>query len=319
MAVPTIIGVTPAGGPARGRNVVQIAGTNFRLPPAPPALGYVGGPAPVTVAVSFGGTAAPYAEAAAATLIVCRAPAWAGDCAVAMPLAVDVRVANLDDAGAEIPGESATSVAAYTLARPSLAAVSFLQAHVAALIAYFRRFVLPNTHLTTSRDYVRSTLANARAGAGTPVIYLVGPRMARDPVGARACAPAEDHPTDPEGWVRLAAPVVADLAFDVYLIAGGDHAARQILALTQALLTTLRDVPALTVDATHTYELLLAFDGFPLDTSVANLSDLHVVQATCAIRGVHLEDEPATIVDSGWRVFDNDGLPTLDVQGVIPP
>jgi hypothetical protein len=316
MAVPTITAIDPMSGLASGRNVVEITGTNFRLPPSPPALGYVGGEEQITVSVQFQGIPVAFCAAASDTLIVAHAPAWSGPYTT-MPLALDVRVANLDDAGAEIVGENATLAGGYTIRRPSLAATSFLQKHVDAVIKYFRRLILENTHVTTSRDFVSDPAANKRARARAPVIYLAGPRLPRNTVETVMYMPEEDHVTDPNGWVRRAEPIVTDIEFDLFLITVGQSAERQILALQQALMTTLRDVPELTVDADHRYHIWMPFDSYPIDTSSANMSDLHIVQAVCTIKGVHLDHEAAIIVERGWSLYDNDGMPLLDMQAHI--
>ena len=58
MAVPTITTIAPSTGTPAGGQAVEITGTNFRLPSAPPATGPVAA-LPSPVEVLFDGVASP--------------------------------------------------------------------------------------------------------------------------------------------------------------------------------------------------------------------------------------------------------------------
>lgn len=176
MAIPTITAVTPGSGPTTGQNIVKIDGSNFRLPDTPPAEGPLGGPAQRTIKIAIGGIVSDWAHAVEAGIIYARVPEWRGDYNLSFPVALDVRIANLDNTGAEIPGENATLLNGYSVTRPSLAAESYLQRVIGELITMMRRHLLVDVHLTASRDYDAnpSTPDIARLFAKLPCVILGG-------------------------------------------------------------------------------------------------------------------------------------------------
>lgn len=312
MAVPTFTSVTPAAGLTKGGSLVRIVGTGFRVPPSPPVLGYVGGAAQRTVSVTFGGLACRQADAVSATLIACRPAPWAGDYDT-LPAALDVRVANLDDAGVEIPTENVTAVAAYTVAPPPLTTEYALQRAVRAVLQAFRRYLLVNTHLAMSRDYDGTLGAPDRVVADLPAVILGGPILRVDRTDPRAHLPAAADADDPPyGWTQVAAPLRVDLEFDVRLRGGS---AAQAFGLQQSLWTLMRDVPLLTVDGV-TCEFMGLFDRDSSVIATLNGADVYEIRTFVVLKRVQLIDETdmLQIEASGRTIWADDGLPTLVVQ-----
>jgi len=310
MAVPTISSISPNSGRTSGRNIVKIVGTNFRVAPAPPPTGYLGGEAQQTVSVKFEGVRSEWAEAASSTLALARVPAWAG-AYTNIPLTLDVRLANLDNAGAEIVGENVTKVDAYTILRPSLVEESTIQKVCREVIAVFRRHLLENTHITMSRDFDDDPASLQRVLAEVPVVYLVGP--ATPPNRLRHLHQIEPVETVPTEFIRNEAPVAVDLNFQIRAFAQGmDH----MLSLQQELILLFRDAPYLNVAGQIPLEFRMPFSGYPTTITIPGLSDLYSIYAQMTIFGVQLDSASGTIIERGWEIFYNDGEPILDIQPI---
>jgi hypothetical protein len=73
MAVPTLASVTPNDGHSGGRTLVQLVGTNFKLPNPPPVFGPAPAPPP-SVRVKFGGREATDVKVWSATSLYCTTP-----------------------------------------------------------------------------------------------------------------------------------------------------------------------------------------------------------------------------------------------------
>jgi hypothetical protein len=315
VTVPTLTAVTPAAGLTKGGSVVRLVGTGFRTPPAPLALGYVGGAAPQTVSVQFGGTACLRADALSATLIACRPAPWAGDYTLALPLALTVRVANLDDAGVEILGEVAVLPAAYTVSRPGIAAEGSLQRAVRAILLSLRRGVLANTHLAMSRDYDGDLGTPARDVATLPAITLIGPTLTWMRDNARTAMPPAADPWDASlGWRAAAPPPRVDVRFDVRVAATG---ATHAFGLLQALVLHLRDVPVLTVDD-QDYAFLVPFQPNATVVPTLNGADVYEIRTAIELKAVQLTDasDMLQIEAVGRTVWANDGLAALAAQAL---
>lgn len=172
MAVPTIASVTPSTGPTGGWSLVEIVGTNFRLPPDPPPTG----PVPVrdpTVAVTFGGVAARSVGVASAERLVVVTDG-------ADPGTVDVVVKNLDDDGVPIAGEVATLDDGFVYALPVLAEESDFGRLVRAFIQEWKRQVIAEVALVTHTDFSDDPASGLAAVAQLPAIILSGPSLAEN-------------------------------------------------------------------------------------------------------------------------------------------
>jgi hypothetical protein len=309
MPIPTITSITPNTGRTSGGNVVRIIGANFRLPPVPPATGYLGGAAQQTVAVKFEGVRAPWAEAASATLALARVPEWAGDY-VAIPMPLDVRLANLADDGSEIPTEFVLKLDAYTISRPSLVEEGVLQKVIRVLISVFRRHLLENTSVVTSRDFDDDPTSLQRALAELPVVHLIGPSTQRN--NLRQIHRVEEAVYAGDEYQRSDAPMAVDVSFQLRAYTQG---IQHMLALQQALVMLFRDVSYLSA-AGQTLEFRMPFTGYPTSVTVPNMSDIYSIFAQILINGVQLDYESASIVERGWKITANDGMPILDTQKI---
>lgn len=322
MAVPTITSVDPDSGLTTGDAIVRIVGTNFLLPTVAPT-GNLGGEQPKTVSVKFEGQESQWAYAASETLILARVPEYRGAYDITYPVALDIRVANLDTNGDEIPTENDTLADAYSVDRPSLAGEQYFQSIVRAFLQLFKRHVLLNSHVTMSRDAAEDpTSGDERLRATAPSINLVGPRATQD----------RDHnfdrledvvdPGDVDSFIRKRHPTSLVFAFDLMLYARGSG---HLYALQEGCINLFRDVTHIRVpldkdlpDGEYTeYEIEMPWLFEPVTEDDPNSSDLFVARAGVVIHGVQVDSRDGTIVERGWRIFGNDGNPTLEVE-VIP-
>lgn len=321
--IPTVSAILPGAGRTTGTNLVQIQGSGFRLPPPPPPAGYLGGPQPRTVRVQFAGVDSEWAYAASGGLLLARVPAWAGSYAGPWPVSVAVRVANLDDGGAEIPGEAVVVPDGYDYEQPPLAAEPYIQRVCRELLRLFRRHLLPNVWLTVDVDYTDSPADLDRLRATAPVIHLVGPVGPLNRFDSINREEPTDDPTDQLRWVERREPVTADLVFDVRCFA---PTARQLFALGQAFTLFQRDVvelrvpddPAVPAGAAKVYEVKCPFEGLPdYNTEPVN-AGLFSWGARFMIIGVQIDAEAGTIIGRGWRISSNDGEPVVGTQQEEP-
>lgn len=186
MAVPTITTIAPSTGTPAGGQAVEIIGTNFRLPSAPPATG----PAPVLpspVEVLFDGVASPKVAVLTDSRLYAVTPVHS------MPFnsqgvtsgtdAVNVIVRNVDDTGTPIPGETVTASNGYTYARPGITheqSGDFVRVTM-LLIDTMRSQVLANTVVETSVDFDPNT-GTARIDVSTlPSLIVEGPTVTFNP------------------------------------------------------------------------------------------------------------------------------------------
>jgi IPT/TIG domain len=178
MAPPSVVNVFPRRAPTSGDMMVRILGENFRVQPDP----LLADPPSTasTVRVLFGDVPAPYVAVVNHALLYARAPAAAlrPDGTSAGPVAV--RVQNLDDAGAVIPGETGTLEDAFTYETLRLTARGFLARAITALIRKMRAELIPNValaHAHTDYDATAGDNLNIVEYQQLPAITLVGPEL----------------------------------------------------------------------------------------------------------------------------------------------
>jgi hypothetical protein len=319
MTVPTITTITPGTGLTKGVALIVIEGTNFRLPPTPSA-GYHGGDAQQTVTVSFGGTDSQWAHAVSATRVHARLPEWDGDWRDAMPKSLDVRVANLDDAGVEIPGEEVTAVDGMVIDRPKLSKKQDMHRVVLELLRVFRRHLHINTWLNQGREFDEDpTDARDKPNRSSlPLIALEGPSTQINRFSSlNRMEPTEDA-GDPGSWYRYRFPVTVDMTFDVTAYANSET---HLLSLGAAFTTLFRDVIYLRVPrdvgdptkGTADYELAVPFDGQPDYQSPPELDDLHSFAAVVTIRGVDIDESEGIVIERGVDLADDPSLETQEI------
>lgn len=219
MAVPTITTVTPATGPSMGGNMVEIVGTNFRLPDPPPATG----PAPPlteTVLVEFGGVPATRTYVVTTTRLFVPAPKFPLVAANGQPLVnalVAVEVTNLDNNELPIPGETVSAVDSYTYARPDISAEnqSDFTRLVRTLLRLLKSEVIPNVTLEIDTDYDEDLTTPQKDHGDLPGISVIGPELSENTFFRNNTNPADIAlPVNGEFIVRRRDHTV-DLGFDI--------------------------------------------------------------------------------------------------------
>lgn len=185
MAAPTITTLTPASGPAGGRNIVAISGTNFRLYTVP-AYGNLNAGEPRTVQVWFNGVVAADVLVISTTQLEAIPPAYEGDANRTSFPAVDVKVQNVDDDGVLIVGEEDTAVGAYTYERyalrpPTLETESPFVRVSRRLLHLLKRQVMLDTSLRTHTDFSEDGVV--LPDAPIPSLAIVGPTVTADAYG----------------------------------------------------------------------------------------------------------------------------------------
>jgi hypothetical protein len=288
MTTPTITSISPAGGQTGGKTLVTIVGANFRLPRTPASTGPTAAPSP-TVRVTFGGREASRVCVLASTQLTCLTPI--GDAG-----ARTVVLTNLDNAGDPITGESVTRTGAngFAFARPSLAAESYLQYVVRALLQEWRRQVLENVSITTHTDFDADTAdkLNTVAVAALPAIIFVGPQMVEDRFYS---INVKRYPVTNTGFNELSVPFTVDLFFDVILLADTEqellnlaHHATRFVDRNDYL-----EVPLNFADpaaGTMSYEMDSAPSGEFTAMNLLNLSNVRQMSGRVIVRGVHLDE-----------------------------
>lgn len=186
MATPTVTSITPNIGPTGGHNLVIIAGTNFHLPPAPPAVN----PTPAVldgVNVTFNGEPALRVEIVSSTLLYVLAPPYHGAVVEDPMPPIDIVITNVDANGDEITLETVTITNAYSYRRPIIHSTSasttakptpFTLVSM-SLIYMLRRQVITNVVQTTHVDYAEPGILSIAIGK-VPGIIVQGPIISRD-------------------------------------------------------------------------------------------------------------------------------------------
>lgn len=179
MAVPTFTSISVSSGPAMGGYMVEIIGTNFRLPDPPPATGPVP-PLLPTVEVTFGGVASGSVSVASDSRIFVVVPKGSLLDANLNPieqLVVDLGITNLDNAGVPIAGETVTVPSAFTYARVDLSHnnKSAVNRLVRILLESLVSETIANVHYETNTDYDEDTGTIWTNMTKVPGISVMGP------------------------------------------------------------------------------------------------------------------------------------------------
>jgi hypothetical protein len=287
MAAPTITSLEPASGPTGGLTLVEVTGSGFRMPPAPPASGPTSPPRP-TVEVLVGGRRAADVRVRAPDRLSFLSPAHDAD-------AADVVVRNLDDDGVPIAGEEATLAGGYTFVAPRLAVESDLTRLVRTLLRELKRQVHPNVSLTVQTDFDAETGDELHLTelASMPGLVLVGPELAENRFYSLNSAP--EVPAGDGTALRRRVPYTVDLGFT--LIGVADHttellnlmAAAQLFFHRNKYLEMDRD-PANPLAGRVRYEIDFTPDGDLRVTSQPNESNVRSFSGSFVIRGFDLED-----------------------------
>ena len=318
-SVPTISSITPASGPVRGGDKVVLVGTNFRMAPLNAPSGYTSSAEQQTISVKFDGVRAAYAAAASATVAHAVVPEWRGSYKLAFPLAVDVRLANLDDAGVEIPTENVTKALAFQYTRPSFSAECYFQRVVREMIKMLRRNLSANVHLTMDKNYTDNPTDHERLLASAPVFHVVGPRVVESFIDTQRKLEVED--TTYPAFIEKKPPIWSDLEWDVNIYAENPTA---LFSMCQAFMRLFRSgikvrVPndaALPAGAYKDYQCYMNSGGIPQPDLAPEILGLLNAQGGFSVRGVQIDDEAGTVIDRGQRITDNDGDPEVELEAL---
>ena len=295
MAAPTITSLSPPTGLAGGGTLVELQGSGFRLPPAPPPKGLTA-PLRPTVHVLVGGRAADDVRVIDATRLTFLSPP--GD-----PGPADVAVRNVDDAGQPIPGEETTLAGGFAYVQPKLALEADLTRLVRTLLRELKRQVHPNVSLTVQTDFDAKTGDELHLTelASLPGLVLVGPELTENRFYSLNESP--EHPFGADGFSRRRVPYTVDLGFT--LIGVSDHttellnlmAATELFFHRNKFLELDRD-PNNPVAGQVRYEMDFAPGGDLKVTSQPNESNVRSFSGSFVIRGFDLEDLAGRVGDS---------------------
>ena len=310
MAIPTITSITPENGLTRGRNVVQIVGTNFSMPPDPPLVS--SGPAFQSIKVEFGSLRSVEAFAITPTLAIAKVPTYAGDSMPAAGDAVTLTLTNLDNAGAEIVGENVT-FDSYTYERPSFVVQQAGEYVLGKFIEFLRRHITPNVWLTMGRSYSDGTdQTNEKIKqAKLPMVWINGVDFEFNPLAQKMSNP--EFLTSATEFSEFRPPVAVDIVMSSIQIYSNQEHTREIIALSQAFLNALRDVPHLDCDppgydteqTAYNYPMSIPADGSPSFDLGPENDGLKVCKVACTIEEVDLADINGTLTDLGWTVEED--------------
>lgn len=184
MPVPTVLTVSPTTGTPTGGQLVEITGTNFRLPTTPAADVVPAPAAPPSVRVTFGGTASSRVDVISETRLLVNVPSrvlpYDINGVTDSSETVDIVVENIDDSGVLIPTETVTQASAYTYTRPGISydADQFgITRLTETLVDMLRSQVLANTSIETAVDYDPDSGTTRIDTQKLPQLVLTGPEL----------------------------------------------------------------------------------------------------------------------------------------------
>ena len=296
MAVPTITSLTPNTGPTGGRTLVDLAGTNFRLPTTPPLTGSPSGPLKPSVEVLVGGKLSEQVDVVSAARLLFLTPITPAK----GPGSEDVIVRNIDDNGDPIAGETVTLTNGFTYFLPSLTVESELTRLVRTLLRDLKRQVLPNTVITTNTDFdpVTGDLTNLIEVATLPALILSGPATSENRFFSLNDRQELVSSTDPEEVLIRRRPYTIDLEWTLFGVTGGAGSTVTLLNLARLVIGFFQRNKFLVMDKDATdptkgtvrYEMDFTIDGEPDVVSQPNESNIRQFSAAFVIRGFDLED-----------------------------
>lgn len=320
MAIPSIASITPTAGHTGGRTLVEIVGTNFRLPTAPPPTGPTTAPPP-SVRVTFGGKRARSVLVVSATLLRVLTPihdpsGTPGDPGAGVDdiPASDVVVENIDDLGVLIPGEAATRAAAFSFVRPRYDVECHLEQTIKTFILELKRQVLDNVSWNPHTDFDPMTggsfldLDNPDESQRS-LAYLPGIALIDVEVTDSVDHGTNEQPEvalDETTWIARRAPLAQDLTCTLACASDNSGELVRLLQATKGFFRKNRflEVPRDAADPDGEvirYEMTFG-RGQPVRFSGrAGNTNVETFSGQVAIRGILLEEIP--------------GLPTASVPG----
>ncbi len=330
----TVNPIKPTKGPSGGKTVVEILGTNFRLPTPPPATDFVGGDFEESVRVVIGGRLTTTVQVVSDQRLFCTTQSRE-------PIFSDVVVTNIDSNGDPIAGETVTLANSYTYARPRLDALaqSDLVRLCITIIRELKKQIISNVTMTTATDFDAdpADATNFIEIAELPQLILVGPQFEenRFQTNNEALEEAPDPTTFELGIRRF--PRVVDVIFN--LIGASDNTVEllNLMFSVQSFfnrnkdLLMLRNAPSgdpndpFPVDPDPAdvieYEMDIEVGGQFGVTTRPNNSNLRTFSGSFLIRGFEIEDLPDfpadLLVAVTREVLQSEVCPTAEQFGQV--
>ena len=291
MAVPTIASITPTVGPTMGRTMIDIDGTNFRLPPAI-VPGPTNGEEQQTVQVLFGTEEALRVRVLSDDRVLALAP-------VQDAATVAITLRNLDDAGDPIVGEEVILASAFIYAMPRLTAEhpTELDRVVRMMKRELERQIISNVSTTVHTDFDEETGAALHTTklSTLPGLVLGPPDLVRNFFYSENEEQDHDEGTPEGDFVTTEVPYTVDLQFELFGFSDRLGELLNLMHITteffrsNTFLRILKDgsVPAL---GWVEYEMEFQTDGDPkASRSVVNNSNLRQFAASFVIRGFDID------------------------------
>lgn len=212
---------------------------------------------------------------------------------------VDVVLHNLDEAGAPVPGESATLEAAFRFVRRPLTQESRLTRLVRSLLQQIKRHVIENVSLRVALDYDDSVEDGTRvvAMAKIPSMVLSGPRVRQNRFYSnnQAVEQVVSTPSGEPAILRRAPSLTVDLGFTLTGASDRSVELLNLMAATTTFLNRNRWV-AMPQDPAHpeagTLRWELDLDG-EFRTALDGPDGVGAFTCDLAVRGFDLDDGAA--------------------------
>ncbi|MCP4568957.1 MAG: hypothetical protein GY841_15385 [FCB group bacterium] len=310
MAVPTITSITPDNGLTRGLNMIQINGTGFSMPPDPPLD--TAGPSFQSIKVTFGSVQSLSAFAITPVLAVAVVPTYTSDSMPESGDAVPVTLTNLDSAGSEIVGENVT-FNSYTYKRPLFTTQQLSEYVLNRFVSYLRRHIASNVWMTMGRSFSEGNdqLNEKIKQAKLPLIWINGIDFEFNKLAQPM--KNQEYLTSSTAFSEFRPPTTVDIVMSSIQIYSRSEHPREIYALSQAFLNTLRDIPKLicnppgydTEKTEYKYPMSIPDDGAPSFDLGPENDGLKVCTVGCIIEEVDLADLSGTLTGLGWTVEED--------------
>jgi hypothetical protein len=299
MAIPTIATISPDNVPTGGRTLIEITGTNFKVPTLPPAL-LEPSPDPIpTVEVLFNTTPGTEVAVISATrlfILVPKSPISVNAANNYGEGSVDVTINNLDDNGDPIVGETVTLADGLAYSRAQLATQSDFARLIRDLIHEFRLQTIPNVSISTHTEFDPNTgdLLNITGLAQLPGIALIGPDLVENRFYSQN-KPQVSLSSTPGEYLKRRVGYTVDMEFT---IVGVSDLKMEILNLMAAVnsyfernkyIEFQRDASDSSL-GTVQYEIDLTADGDLKTIETPNDSNIRAFSGRFVIRGFDMQD-----------------------------
>lgn len=322
MAVPTITAISPNTVHTGGLTLVEITGTNFKVPTVPPpADGPASSPIP-TVAVLCNTEEASEVSVISATrlfVLVPKSPITPTKANSYGEGSVDITIKNLDDDGDPIPGEEVTETDGLAYSRVQLATESDFQRLIREIVLELRLQTIPNVAISNHTDFDDDTTdsADITTLAELPGIALLGPTLRENRFYSQN-APIAVAASNPGEYLKRRVGYTVDLEFRIIGVSNIMVELINLMAVVNGYFEKNKYIE-LTRDPNDSslgkarYEIDFTEDG-DLDTiSTPNDSNIHAFSGRFVIRGFDMQDltgfandqtvgQTATTDDEGVRL-----------------